>query len=127
MRARDRARWEQGRSRKSEEASSRGRFAMRRALGLEPVDAHAVCPSGTVVLALLALGWPLSEVAEWVGLDVAVLRATVRPRRRAYQPGRERLGDGALARLVALVGVVVARGWQGAAEGHCRGRARGGA
>lgn len=94
------------------------RARMRARLGLEPVDAHALCPSGTVVVALLSLGLPLSEVAEWVGVEAGALGATVRPGRRRYAGGKERLGDGALTRLVALVGVVVARGGQDASRGQ---------
>ena len=83
---------------------------------LEPVDCHAVCPSGTLVVALLQLGVPLSEQADSVCVTVEALRGTVAPgalrgraARARYVPTcQDTLGDGTVQRLAALVGVVVA-------------------
>lgn len=77
---------------------------------LEPVDAHAVCVSGTVVLALLRLGVPLSEQAEAVGVGVERLRATCAPGQRRRALGADVLAPVEAERLVALLGVEVAQG-----------------
>lgn len=81
------------------------------------VDAIAVCPSGTLLLACLDLGPSMAQVAEATGLGLDALSACVRhPRCRDYR-GRVRvrlaaldpLGDAGQALLLALHAVLVAR------------------
>ena len=83
---------------------------VRRRVRLEPVDAHAVCVSGTVVLALLSLGVPLSEQAEATGIELHRLRATCAPGRCPRPLGVDVLHPLEAERLVALLSVAVADG-----------------
>lgn len=94
----------------------------RRRVRLEPVDAHAVCVSGTVVLALLALGVPLSEQAEAVQVDAHRLRATCAPGRTRRPLGADVLAPVEAERLLALLAVEVA---EGEAREHARAHAWG--
>lgn len=79
----------------------------RNGLGLEAVDCRPCCPSGSLVVGLLQLAVPMSEIASACGVSVAVLRLTVasRARKRA-----EVVDDATFARLAAMFGVAAARG-----------------
>ena len=83
------------------------RQAARRGLGLEPVDCRPCCPSGAVVVGLLQLAMPMSEIERVCGVPVGVLRLTVAPvaRRR-----REVVDDASFTRLAAFFAVAAARG-----------------
>lgn len=100
------------------------RLHVRAVLDVETIDAQPVCPSGTLVCALLALRVPLSDIAQACAVEARVLRRTVRAgavrcacatcvRRRM---GREVLDDGAYRRVEAYLAAVVARGTEGAAQ-----------
>ena len=88
--------------------SLRWRTTASRALELEPVDCRAVCPSGTLVVALLRLAVPMSEIARVCGISVDDLRATVSARLAPFRV--EPLADDAVVRLGAFLGAAVARG-----------------
>lgn len=83
---------------------------MRRLVPMRAVQAQAVCPSGTLVLALMRLGVCVREQAERCDLQAEALRATVVQSSGRYT---HRLGapdpmsEQETARLVALIGVVV--------------------
>jgi|GEM_PF-5855441 len=80
-------------------------------LSMERINAHARCPGGTLVLALLSLGIPLSQQADFVGAPVALLRSTLGAGRRAYQPVvPEVLSSVTFERLGALLAIEAARG-----------------
>lgn len=94
------------------------RLIARASLSIEPIDAVPVCPSGTLVCALLSLMVPLSTVAEACDIDRRELRRTLRvgaarcvcatcTQRRM---GPERLSESQYRRLEAYLGAVVARG-----------------
>lgn len=75
---------------------------------LEPVSARPCCVSGTVVLALLRLGVPASQIAGVCRIDPAMVRLTLQsPSVVTMRP--EILDDGAIARLFAYLGIVVVR------------------
>lgn len=94
------------------------RLRARAALHVEAIDAQPVCPSGTLVCALLSLRVPLSDIAEACGIEAHVLRRTVRVgsvrcvcatcvRRRM---GPEVLSEAAYQRVDAYLVAVVAAG-----------------
>lgn len=100
------------------------RLVVRAALSAEPVDAQPVCPSGTLVCALLSLRVPLSTIAEACAVEARRLRRAVRAggvrcvcatcmRRRMR---REVLVEGEYQRVEAYLAAVVARGTEGAAQ-----------
>lgn len=94
------------------------RIEARAALRVEVVEVSPVCPSGTLVCALLSLSVPLSAIAEACDVPREALRSTVRvgasrcvcttcTRRRIRG---ERLSESQYRRLEAYLGAVVARG-----------------
>ena len=94
------------------------RLHVRAVLHVEAIDAQPVCPSGTLVCALLSLRVPLSDIAEACGIEAHVLRRTVRVgsvrcvcatcvRRRM---GPEVLSESEYQRVEAYLVAVVARG-----------------
>lgn len=100
------------------------RLRARAALHVEAIDAQPVCPSGTLVCALLSLRVPLSDIAEACGIEAHVLRRAVRGgrvrcvcatcvRRRM---GPEVLSEAGYQRVEAYLVAVVARGTEGAAQ-----------
>lgn len=94
-------------------------------LATEPVEATAICPSGTLVCALLTLMVPLSEIARACDIAAAELQRTVKrvrsrcscttcTRRRMRA---EVLSEAQYLRLEAYLGAVVARGTEDASAG----------
>ncbi len=77
-------------------------------LHFEPVSASPRCVSGTLVLALLKLGVPASQIASVCHIDLRLVRRTLQaPSVKTMQP--EILDDGAVGRLFAYLGIVVVR------------------